>query len=135
MYPHERSLVTNLAGKKFALIGVNSDRDIATPQKLTSNGTVTWRSFQNDEGANGKISDNWEVSGWPTIYLIDAEGKIRFKNVRGKALDKAIAELLGEIGEEFPAEAIEKGTEAEKKKKPGGQANNDAGDLDAPSAG
>ena len=27
MYPHERSLVKRLAGKPFALLGINSDAD------------------------------------------------------------------------------------------------------------
>ena len=35
---------------------------------------------------------------WPTIYLIDAKGKIRYKNVRGDELDDAIENLLEEAG-------------------------------------
>jgi hypothetical protein len=36
------------------------------------------------------------VSGWPTIYLIDAEGRIRFKNTRGDDLDAALEVLMAE---------------------------------------
>ena len=35
----------------------------------------------------------------PTIYVIDKDGVIRFKNVRGRLLDEAIETLLGEMGE------------------------------------
>ena len=51
MYPHERSLVKNLSGKKFALIGINSDDDPAVPQGLAKDGVVNWRSFWNGPDA------------------------------------------------------------------------------------
>jgi len=46
----------------------------------------------------GPISTEWNVEGWPTIYLIDHEGVIRHKNVRGAALDEAL-EVLVEAAE------------------------------------
>lgn len=116
MYPHERSLVKHLNGKPFALIGVNSDSDISIPQGLVKSGKVTWRSFQNEVG-DKTISDEWGVTGWPTIYLIDGEGKIRYHNVRGADLDAALATLLEEVGETFPAEEIHATTEEETKRK------------------
>ena len=111
MYPHERSLVKHLAGKPFALIGVNGGDEVETVQKLVKDGTVTWRSFKDELEDGSTISDTWEVDGWPTVYIIDAEGTIRYKNPqrRGgiKSLDDAISTLLAEMGEEFPAEDIE----------------------------
>lgn len=98
MYPHERSLVKALADKPFALIGVNSDRDLDKLREVVKEKNITWRSFWNGpEGTGGPISKEWNVSGWPTIYILDAEGKIRFKNKRGEAMDEAITELLAEI--------------------------------------
>lgn len=96
MYPHERSLVNKLADKPFALIGVNSDDDLEEIREIVKEKDITWRSFQN-EREEGSISDAWRVDGWPTIYVMDAEGKIRFKNLRGKQLDDAITELLAEM--------------------------------------
>ena len=115
MYPHERSLVKHLQGKPFALIGVNSDRKIETPKELAASGEVTWRSFQNE--SNGKtISEEWVVEGWPTVVLIDGEGKIRYRG-HGEKLDENLAKLFEEIGEEFPEEAIHATTAEEKKRK------------------
>ena len=97
MYPHERSLVKKLADKPFALIGVNSDRDLDKLKGVLEEENITWRSFWNGpQGTGGPISTRWNVSGWPTIYVIDAEGKIRFKNVRGSKLDEAIETLVAE---------------------------------------
>jgi len=98
MYPHERSLVKRLAGEPFALIGVNSDKDLEKLQDVLVEENITWRSFWNGpDGTGGPISTRWNVHGWPTIYVLDHEGKIRFKNVRGEAMDKAVDQLLAEI--------------------------------------
>lgn len=97
MYPHERSLVKKFADKPFAIIGVNSDRDLEALQPILEENEITWRSFWNGEkGTGGPISTRWNVSGWPTIYILDAEGRIRYKNLRGDSLDKALDELVAE---------------------------------------
>ena len=98
MIPHERSLVERLKDKPFALIGVNSDPDknyyFAEAEKMG----VTWRSFWNGpKGTGGPISAKWNVTGWPTIYVIDHKGVIRFKNVRGEKMDEAVDQLLAEM--------------------------------------
>jgi hypothetical protein len=101
MYPHERSLVQDLAGKPFALIGVNSDPSLESIREIVIEEKLTWRSFWNGpQGTDGPISTAWNVSGWPTIYLIDAKGVIRFKDLHGDALDKAILQLIEEAGGE-----------------------------------
>ncbi len=99
MYPHERSLVKQLSNNKFALIGVNSDEDLAELKKVVREKNITWRSFQNEQGASGSISESWNINGWPTIYVLDEKGMIRYHNVRGAALDQAIETLLREMGE------------------------------------
>ena len=101
MYPHERSLVEKLADKPFALIGVNSDRDLEALKVVMEKENITWRSFWNGpEGTRGPISTAWNVSGWPTVYVLDGDGTIRYKNARGDRLDDAIETLLGEMGYE-----------------------------------
>ena len=102
MYPHERSLVKRLADAPFALIGMNSDSDREELKEAMAEENITWRSFWDDGGTQGPIATRWNVSGWPTIYVLDAEGRIRFKNVRGEAMDTAVNELLEEMGAAVP---------------------------------
>ena len=101
MFPHERSLVKQLADQPFALIGVNSDGDLELARKKKVERNITWRNFWNGEnGTAGPIATKWGVKRWPTIYVIDAKGVIRYKNVRNDELDKAITTLLAEAGHE-----------------------------------
>jgi len=92
MYPHERSLVKKFANKPFALIGINSDRDLEELKPILKKENITWRSFWNGPlGTSGPISTKWNVRGWPTIYLIDHKGVIRSK---GHRIDDALLEEL-----------------------------------------
>ena len=46
------------------------------------------------------ISEAWEIPGWPTVYVLDPEGRIRYKSVGpqdAEKLDKWIDKLLKEI--------------------------------------
>ena len=98
MYPHERSLVKRLENEPFALIGVNRDPDLDKLKQRIEEEQITWRSFWcGPEGTRGPIPTAWNVSGWPTIYVLDAEGRIRFKGVRGEDMDHAVDELLAEL--------------------------------------
>jgi hypothetical protein len=94
MYPHERSLVSEYASRPFAIIGVNSDRDREVLKERILEESITWRSFWNGGSTSGPISTQWNVSGWPTLYLIDHEGVIRHKGLRGDLLDEALKELV-----------------------------------------
>ena len=108
MYPHERSLVEKLSDEPFALIGVNSDRDKATLRTRIEAEKITWRSFWNGpQGTRGPISRTWGVRGWPTIYVLDGEGKIRFIGPQGEEMDDAVNELLEEMGVDVEVEHAE----------------------------
>src|SRR5829696_4754027 len=96
MYPHERSLVKRLEGKPFALIGINSDpknrlRDVLKKENMT------WRSWWDGGDTSGPIASKWNVHGWPTTYVLDHKGVIRFKGPREKQLDEAVDQLLSEL--------------------------------------
>jgi len=94
MYPHERSLVQTYRDRPFALVGVNSDPDRDAILQTVEEKGLTWRSFWDGGSTHGPIATTWNVTVWPTIYVLDHEGVIRAKNVRGEELDRAIAEWV-----------------------------------------
>ena len=95
MFPHERSLVEKYKNRPFTILGVNSDGDKKSLLEKNAKEKITWPSFW-DKSTGGEIATAWNISGWPTIYVIDHEGIIRYKNVRGESLDTAIAELVAQ---------------------------------------
>ncbi len=95
MIPHERSLVKKLENEPFALIGVNTDSREAYDAEVESMG-VTWRSFMQGT-TSGPIPTKWNITGWPTIFIVDANGIIRYKNLRDQEMEDAVMILLEEM--------------------------------------
>ncbi|MEM9411378.1 MAG: TlpA disulfide reductase family protein [Planctomycetota bacterium] len=99
MYPEERELVQRLAGTPFVLIGVNSDQDLEFAREAVQSEGLAWRHFWNGPaGTRGPIAKAWNIDAWPTVYLMDGNGVIRYKDVLGSDLTGAIETLLAEIG-------------------------------------
>src|SRR5262245_25122630 len=104
LWPHERSLVKKLAGKPFAVIGVNiSEPNPAALKMLLNKENLTWRPFSDppaSEDWRGAIAKKWNLAGTPTIYLIDHKGVIRHKwlgGAREKVIDDALDRLMQEV--------------------------------------
>ncbi|HZN41312.1 MAG TPA: hypothetical protein VFD82_21070 [Planctomycetota bacterium] len=86
-----------LKNEPFALLGVNSDRALAKLRPRLAADGITWRSFWNGSGGtNGGIAGAFGVRGWPTIFILDGGGVIRFMRKGGGAIDQAVDELLAE---------------------------------------
>ena len=101
MIPHEKTLVKRLEDQPFALVGINSD-DAERYRKERPEWGVTWPSFFDGGDTGGPIATQWGVSGWPTIYVLDSKGVIRYEGVRGEAMDTAVDALLREMGIDPP---------------------------------
>ena len=91
-----------LKDQPFALIGVNSDEREVALAAVEKNG-LNWRSFQDQpEGAEKAISDDWKVSGWPTLVVLDAERRIRYRGHNGEAATEVVRELLAAAKQDVP---------------------------------
>ena len=96
MIPHERSLVKRLEGKPFALIGVNTDPNREMVKTRSEKDQITWRSFY-DRTTGGPICQAWKVSGFPTLYVIDAQGIIRSISHTSEEMDRMVDKLIAEM--------------------------------------
>ena len=93
--PHKQELSENFAQRPFAVVGVNSDDDRQEALRAVKEHGITWRSFWN-QGTRGPISTAWNIEAWPSNYLIDRQGVIRYKDLSGKELEEAVKALLRE---------------------------------------
>ncbi len=95
MYDHERSLVNEMekAGKPFALVGVNFNDTLEDIQKAVKEKELNWRSFFC--GEDSSVVEAYNVKGFPTVIIIDAEGIVR--SAAHEAQDDIIEELLAEM--------------------------------------
>lgn len=87
-----------------ALLGVNSDALLETAVEAKREERLDFRTWWDGHSqpdaevaaTEGPIATEWNVSGWPTIYVIDEEGVIRHVNKRGGELIAAVDKLLME---------------------------------------
>jgi thiol-disulfide isomerase/thioredoxin len=98
MNPAKQELVKRHAGKPFALLEVNSDDDPDEWKAIMKQSGFTWRCWA-DGGKTGPIAQHWNVTRWPTIFVLDERGIIHFKDLRDEFLNKAVDELMGKAGQ------------------------------------
>jgi hypothetical protein len=68
-------------------------------KKLKTDAGLTYRSWWDalpDGGGSGPIASAWNVGGYPSIYVIDGDGVIRFVDLRYEDLLKAVRQLVNE---------------------------------------
>ncbi|WP_066628209.1 TlpA disulfide reductase family protein [Labilibacter marinus] len=79
------------ASKGFDILSVSLDRDAAAWKKAIGDDGLTWTQVLD---ADGSVANSYGVTGIPFTLLLDKEGKIVAKNLRGPALEEKLAELL-----------------------------------------
>lgn len=95
MIPHERKMVEKFKDKPFTLISVSADKEKEDLEKFLDSNEMPWTHWWN--GPEGGIVKELEVRFFPTIYVLDDQGVIRYKNIRDKQLEEAVEKLLGEV--------------------------------------
>lgn len=82
------------------LLGINSDEDREELKKTIKKENITWRSWWDDgRRTDGPIQTQWQVKERPMIYLLDAKGIVRHKNVAEEELESAIDHLLKKLAD------------------------------------
>ena len=85
--------------KPFDLLGVNSDPDIKVAKQGKVDHHLPYRSWWDGyakKNTGGPIATEYGVTGWPTIYVLDWDGVIRFAGLRHEDSLKAVAQLMAE---------------------------------------
>ncbi len=95
MIPHEREMVERLKNKPFQLVSISADEKKETLKQFLATEKMPWTHWW--VGRDSKFDDEWDIRYFPTIYVIDAKGVIRHKDLRGPELEKAVDALLTEI--------------------------------------
>jgi peroxiredoxin len=97
MYPLGRKIVKRNADKPFAWLGVNSDEP-SRLKRIAESEQISWRNWS--DGPEGPINKSWRVEKLPSLYVLDHEGVIRFKDVRDENLEQAVDTLLEKVPSE-----------------------------------
>lgn len=101
MIPHQRAMVGRLKDKPFALVSISADDDKETLKQFLAKVKMPWTHWWGG-GYEGGIVEDWKVQAFPTTYVLDAKGVIRFKGLRDDELEEAVNQLLKEVEAKKP---------------------------------
>jgi len=96
--PYLAQLVQRHYGEGFHVLAVNVDEDVALAQAFVDEVGI---SFPVLLDSNREVSRSYRVPGFPTHYLIDRDGDIRYSGIGFdlndvRAVSQEVATLLGE---------------------------------------
>ncbi len=80
--------------KNFTILGVSLDEDKEAWQKAIANDKLTWHHASDLAGWQSKTAQLYSVQSIPANFLLDPDGKIIAKDLRGEALSEALASVL-----------------------------------------
>jgi len=98
LYPYQRLLLELYKNWPFAIIGVETRSSAVGAKQAKLDAGLPYRSWWDAPGpdGHGAISSSWNVGGFPTLYVIDGQGVIRFVDLRYEDLLKGVRQLLSE---------------------------------------
>lgn len=91
MYPDLRELAV-VHPDDLAVLSIMADREEKDSIEAVESGKVTWNVSW--DGKRGPINTRWGVRGYPTVYVIDKQGRVAGYDLRGEELREKVAELL-----------------------------------------
>ena len=94
--PNVKSVYAKYKDQNFQIVGISLDQDRSKLVAYMKEQGITWPQFFDGNGWENKIAQMYQVNSIPRMYLIDGEGVIRKADVRGPALEPAVAELIRE---------------------------------------
>jgi thiol-disulfide isomerase/thioredoxin len=92
MIPHEREMTQRLKGKPFVLVSISIDQRKRTLVDFLGKQAMPWTHWW--DGQEGAIAQDLDILRIPTIYVLDEQGIIRHKDIRGEELEAAVNELI-----------------------------------------
>ena len=78
----------------FEIIGISLDDDRTRLDSFIKDKQMTWPQYFDGLKWKNKIASKYGVNSIPATYLLDGEGKILGKDLRGEELEKTVAEAI-----------------------------------------
>lgn len=91
--PNVKQTYAKYKNRKFQIIGISLDNGIEPLDLYIKGEGIAWRQYLDSSGA---ISNLYNVRAIPSTFLIDGAGIVRRVNLRGPALETAVADLVQE---------------------------------------
>jgi thiol-disulfide isomerase/thioredoxin len=79
----------------FEILGISLDSERDKLTSFIKERKMGWAQYFDGQGWKTKLAQEYGVNSIPATYLLDRDGKIIAKDLRGEALEQAVAKALG----------------------------------------
>jgi len=93
---HYPKLLEKYSKYGFEVFAINLDDTRAIWERASDQDGVTWPQVSDLKGLKSPMAKAYNVSALPMSFLLDTEGRIIGKNLRGKQLSEKLAELFSD---------------------------------------
>lgn len=94
--PKIKKAYTKYQAKGFEVLGVSLDNNKVAWKKAINMDNLPWTNVSDLNGFKNSVSQKYAVTELPTNYLLDPEGKIIGKNLKGDTLLEKLKSIFGE---------------------------------------
>lgn len=92
--PNVKATYEAFGGERFEVIGLSLDRDRSALRRYLEDNNPAWT--QGHLGPNSDVTTEFGVRGIPAFFLIDPEGRIAARGMRGERIKAEVARALEE---------------------------------------
>lgn len=96
--PHLKEVYEHYKNKDFTIVSISADMEQSTWLETLQKHAMPWTQLR-DQTSKGivdaKVCTDFNVVGFPTLLLLDKEGRFMKTDMRGVKLNMALEELLG----------------------------------------
>jgi thiol-disulfide isomerase/thioredoxin len=92
--PNVKAAYEKYHDKGFEIVGISLDQNEEKLKSFLAEKKIAWPQYFDGQGWDSKLGRRYGVDTIPATYLLDGEGKIVAKNLRGEALSREVARLL-----------------------------------------
>jgi thiol-disulfide isomerase/thioredoxin len=93
--PHVIATYKKYHDQGFEIIGISLDQDQAKLTGFTKEMNMTWQQYFDGQGWQNKLAVKYGIESIPATFLLDGNGKIIGRDLRGDELTQAVAKALG----------------------------------------
>jgi peroxiredoxin len=79
----------------FEIIGISLDSSRERLEKFIEENNMPWPQYFDGKRWENEISTGFGIRSIPSTFLLDGQGIVRHVNLRGSALEQAVADILG----------------------------------------
>ena len=94
--PHLKKTYDEFRKKGFEIYGVSFDEDRGDWLGAVEQNDMNWLHVSEGKGFDNQAAKDYAIQGIPSNFLIDGQGTIVARNLRGEALYEKISELLAQ---------------------------------------